>query len=130
MEVTAEVGCARESIVEYLPQRLGVRVAEAATQKGATQERRIPDNELGLGPAGFLRLRRGGHVEERVAVFDLVERTEDRVPSIAQAVADHPLDLADPDGHAGKLGGVGVEFDAENDLGPDVRNLLGRLKDE
>ena len=71
-----------------------------------------------------------GHVEECVAVFDLVERAEDRVASIAQAVADHPLDLADPDRHAGELGGVGVEFDAEDGLGPDVRDLLGRLKDE
>src|SRR5204862_37573 len=70
---------------------------ETPPEELRAQERRIPDDEFGLGPAGFLGLRRVGQVQEGVAVLDVVERLEDRVAPIAEAVADHPLDLADPD---------------------------------
>ena len=56
--------------------------------------------------------------------------SQDRVAAVAQAVADHPLDLADPDGHAGELGGVGVELDAEDRLGADLRDLHRALEHE
>ncbi len=49
---------------------------------------------------------------------------------MAQAVARHPLDLADPDRHPGELGGVGVELDAQDRLGPHPRDLLREPQDE
>ena len=55
---------------------------------------------------------------------------QDRVAAVAEAVADHPLDLADPDGHAGELGGVGVDLDAQDRLGADLRDLHRRCEDE
>ena len=60
----------------------------------------------------------------------MVERAQDRVAAVAEAVADHPLDLADPDGHAGELGGVGVDLDAQDRLGADLRDLHRALEDE
>ena len=125
-----EIGLPRDTIVVEVEECFDVCVTESTSEQLAAEERWIPHDELGVGPAGFLGLRWIGHVEQSVAVLDVVEGFEDRVASIAQAVADHPLDLADPDGHAGELGGVGVEFDAEDDLWTDVRELLWRLEDE
>ena len=117
----------RSSKTDRAPRRSRRRARRAEL---AAQERRVPDDELGLRPVGLLRLRRVGQVEQGVAVLDVVERLEDRVASVAEAVADHPLDVADPDGHPGQLGGVGVELDAEDGLGADLRELHRRLADE
>ena len=121
---------ARQAVVEDVEQGLDVVVAEAAPQQLAAQERRIADDELRLRPLGLARVRRVGEVEQRVAGLDVVERAQDRVAAVAQAVADHPLDLADPDGHPGELGGVGVDLDAEDRLGADLGDLHRALEDE
>ena len=48
-----EVGFARHAVVEDVEQRVDVVVAEAAPQQLAAQERRVADDELGLGPLGL-----------------------------------------------------------------------------
>ena len=35
----------------------------------------------------------------------LSKRLQDRVVTVVEAVVEHPLDLADPDGHPSQLGG-------------------------
>jgi hypothetical protein len=47
-------------------------------------------------------------------VFDAVERLQDGVDGVRVAVAAAPLDVADPDGDAGQLGGEFVDFEAED----------------
>jgi len=60
----------------------------------------------------------------------VVQRAQDRVAPVAQAVAEHPLDLADPDRDPRQLGGVGVDLDAQDRIGPDPRELAGLLEDQ
>ena len=62
-------------------------------------------------------------VEHRVALLDGLQRLEDGVAQVGEAVGDHPLDLADPDDDAGQLGRVGVKLDAEHCLGADLGEL-------
>ena len=59
--------------------------------------------QIGFGAVG---------VEDGVAAFDGIEGVEDGIAGAAEAVAAHPLDFADPDGDAGKFGGVGVDLDS------------------
>ena len=50
--------------------------------------------------------------QDRVAALDGVQGLQDRVARLREAVASHPLDLADPDRDAGQLGGIWVDLDA------------------
>jgi hypothetical protein len=63
-----------------------------------------------VGHVGFAAVG----VEQRVAVFDAVERLEDGVDGVRVAVAAAPLDVADPDGDARQFGGEFVDFEAED----------------
>lgn len=58
-------------------------------------------------------------IEHGVALLDVVQGLEDGVAGDIEAVAEHPLDLADPHRDPGQLRGIGVELDAEHVLGPD-----------
>ena len=44
----------------------------------------------------------------------MVERLQDRIFADGVAIFEHPLNFADPYGDAGKLGGVGIDFDAQH----------------
>ena len=51
--------------------------------------------------------------QQRIAAFDLLLRLEHGVGLGGVAVGHAPLDFADPHAHAGQLGGVFVQLDAE-----------------
>jgi hypothetical protein len=46
-------------------------------------------------------------------LLDVVEWLKDRVASIAEAIRQHPLKLAYPDGDLGQLGRVRIDFEAQ-----------------
>ena len=51
----------------------------------------------------------------------MLERFQDGPVVQAIAVAQHPLNLADPHRQPGQFGGVGIDFDAEHGFRPDRR---------
>jgi hypothetical protein len=109
---------------------IDVVIAEIRPHELATKERRVADDDRSLRPVCFSRSGRIGQVKHRVAALNVVERAKDRVTQIGKAVAEHPLNLADPDDNAGKLGGVGVEFDPKQRLGPHLGELHRHRKSQ
>ena len=57
--------------------------------------------------------------QQRVPAFNVLERFQDRPVAQAVAVAQHPLNLADPDREPRQFGGVGIELEAEHGFRPD-----------
>lgn len=53
-------------------------------------------------------------LNERVPTLDMLQRLQHRVGVEGVAVGQAPLQLADPDGDAGQLGGVFVQLDTEH----------------
>jgi hypothetical protein len=68
--------------------------------------------------------------EERIHRRDALERAQDRIAPVSEAVVEHPLDLADPDRHPGELGGIRVDLDPQDRLRADAGELLGDPEDE
>jgi hypothetical protein len=56
--------------------------------------------------------------------LDAGQWAQDWVSEIGVTVAQHPLDFADPYDDPSKLGGVRVEFDAENGLRADPERAI------
>ena len=102
-------------------QRCGVGLAQFANHFAVTQKRRVAHNHIGLWPLGFLAF--GG--EQGIAVFDAVQGFEDRAARQGFAVALAPLDVANPDRHAGQFGGKSVDLDAQNVVWPGLHDQLG-----
>ena len=117
-----EVGAARDATVVGLAQYLDVFGAEFAAHDFVTKERRVANDNVGGRPHGFAgphprplsRRRARGEGQQGIAVFDTGERLENRVGGVAVAVAPAPLNIADPDGNAGKFGGEFVYFQPED----------------
>ena len=116
-----EVGAAGNAAVVGLAQRFDVVVAEFAAHDLVAEERRVADDDVGGRPFGFAAVR----VEQRVAVFDAVERFQDRVDGVRVAVAPAPLDVADPDGDAGEFGGEFVDFQPEDVVRAGMHDQFG-----
>jgi hypothetical protein len=121
--VADEVGLARHASVVHAKQRLDVLIAQVRSQELAADERRVADDHCRARPRGLSGMVRVAAIQHRVPLLDRVERLEDRVAQIGEAVGEHPLNLADPDDDARELGGVGVQLDAEQRLGTDLREL-------
>ena len=79
-----------------------------------SQEGRVADDELGGGPFRLGWVVGVGQVEDGVGLADGVHGGEDRLPAVVDAVRQVPLDVADPEGGAGQLGGVGVDLEAKH----------------
>ena len=95
-EVHDEIGAARQ-LRPRLPAGFGVTVAQFLAHVLAADERRIADDEIGLGPGGRARLQIGPEFGPRVLVRhvlagDGVELVGDPVPAgdgAARSVAEH-----------------------------------------
>jgi hypothetical protein len=125
--VTDEVGCARHPSLIDPKQCVHVVVAKTrAHALAAAQERGIADNDRRFRPLRLVRLTALGDYEHCIATLDVFKRAQDRVAQIGEPVAEHPLDLADPDDDARKLGRVGVRLDSVNGLWPDFGKLHRR----
>ena len=116
--VAHEVRLRRRAALEGREQPRHVALPQVRVEQLAAQERRVADHRIRRRPlrlpALLLRLptvrRPVLRRQQRVAALDGVERLQDRVARFAEAVAPHPLDLADPHRHPGQLGGVGVDL--------------------
>src|SRR5581483_11459766 len=69
-----------------------------------------------------------GQVKDGVTVLDALEWLQNRIRRVAESVGDHPLNLADPNRHASKLGGVVVQLDAVDDPRADTGKLVCRFQ--
>ena len=89
-------------------QRIDVVRSQLATDLPVSEKRRVADHDICLWP---FRLCSVG-AQDRVAALDGVERLQDRVSGLCEAVAAHPLDLADPNRDARQLSRIWVNLDA------------------
>ena len=60
--------------------------------------------------------------DQRIAALDRIERAQDRLGLRVDAIANAPLNVADPDRGARQFGGERVDLDAMHDLGADRRH--------
>ena len=106
--IADEIGLGRHAALPRGEHPGDVILLQPADQQLAAEKRRIADYGIDLWPVWFAAVRH----EDRVPAFNRIERIENRVGRVAEAVAPHPLDFTDPYRHTGKLGGVGVDLDA------------------
>src|SRR5581483_5233269 len=102
-------------LIVCAPQYLSISLTQRTDHILVTEERRIADDKIGMWPFGFRTVR----VEQGISVFNRLQRLKNRVLGHVKSMALHPLQLADPDRDAGKLGGVGADLNAFHDLGSD-----------
>ena len=100
-------------------------VAQYRAHELPTQKRRVADHHVGFGP---LRLA-AVFVQNRVAVLDHIQRLQDWVAPDVEAVAAHPLDLADPHRYARQFGGIRIDLNPLDGLWTDTRELAGQVQD-
>ena len=105
-----QVRATRHAVGVALAQGFGVVVAQLAAHLGAPQKRRVADDGIHAGPLCFAAIS----IQHGIAVFDVAERLQDEVVADGVTVFQHPLDFTDPHGDARKLGGIGVEFNAQH----------------
>ena len=77
---------------------------------------------MAIRPIQLLWVRGVAEVEQRVRGRNLIQRAEHGFSVIPEAVADHPLDLADPDRHARELSSVRIDLETQDGLRPDPRD--------
>lgn len=65
---------------------------QPAYEQLASEKRRVPDHGIDFRPAGLASIE----CENRVPALDGFKRIENRIGRIAEPVASHPLDFADP----------------------------------
>src|SRR5450830_1461253 len=99
LPIAAQVRRRGQTSLVHPEKRLEILPTECAPQELPAEERRIAHHHVRLRPLGLSRLTRVCQVEQGVLFADVVERLEDRVAWVAETVSEHPLDLADPDGH-------------------------------
>ena len=106
--VADQVGFRRHAAVVGREHPRDVVLTQMRNQQLAAQKRRVADHDVGRRPGRFGAVGR----QDRVSALDGVQRLEDRVARLREAVAPHPLEFADPDRHPGELGRVGIDLDA------------------
>ncbi|MNF68744.1 hypothetical protein D3C84_506100 [compost metagenome] len=108
--VADQIGATGHAAFVELAQAFGVGSAEFAAHLLVTEKRRITNNHLRRRPLRFAAV----FGNQCIAVFNAVERTQDRVLRNRPAVALAPLQVTDPYGNAGQFGGVFVDLQAEH----------------
>ena len=125
MPVADQIGTGWNGTPIGAAESIDIRVSKLTAHTAVAQERRVADDELGLGP----RRRDGGAFvvvgEDRVAQLDVVEGLQHRVARVAVAVVQHPLDVADPDRDARQLLRVRVDLDPQHVVRVHPRELAG-----
>ena len=86
MPVGDKVSLARNPTIEDAKKGADVLVTKPFTQELATEERRVADDHVGVGPGGLDWIRRVSPVDESIPSLDVVQRPKDRIPQECKAV--------------------------------------------
>src|SRR5437867_3391172 len=110
----------RHAALVDLKERIHIRITEAGSEQLAAEERRVPDDYVGIRPFGLLGIGGLAEVENRIPGLDVFQRLKDRLCPVCKPVVEHPLDFADPDADTRQFRGVIVDFDPVDDMRPDT----------